>query len=94
MANPKEVLAALTDARPTFFVGVPAIWYKIKAGVEAKLAAEKSPVKKRLGAWAIGVGRRVVRLEGSRSRSRCGSGTGSPTGWCFPGSVPRSGWTR
>ncbi|QWF76747.1 AMP-dependent synthetase/ligase [Amycolatopsis sp. CA-230715] len=64
VANPKEVLAALTDARPTFFVGVPAIWYKIKAGVEAKLAAEKSPVKKRLGAWAIGVGRRVVRLEG------------------------------
>ncbi|GAA1958301.1 AMP-dependent synthetase/ligase [Amycolatopsis minnesotensis] len=64
VANPKEVLAALTDVRPTLFMGVPVIWYKVKAGVEAKLAAEKSPLKKRLGAWAIGVGQRVARLGG------------------------------
>jgi long-subunit acyl-CoA synthetase (AMP-forming) len=34
----------------------------LKAGIDAQLAAEKSPVKKRLATWAIGVGRRRARL--------------------------------
>ncbi|MGV9301603.1 AMP-binding protein, partial [Amycolatopsis sp. NPDC003676] len=54
--DPREIAAALPDARPTVFFGVPRVWQKIKAGIENKLAVEPSPVKKALANWAIGVG--------------------------------------
>ncbi|HEY5854634.1 MAG TPA: long-chain fatty acid--CoA ligase, partial [Aldersonia sp.] len=55
VADPREIAAALPDARPTIFFGVPRVWQKIKAGIEAKLAAEESGVKKNLANWALGV---------------------------------------
>jgi long-chain acyl-CoA synthetase len=62
LADLKQMISVLPSVRPTFFGAVPQVWYKLKAGIEAQLAAEKSPVKKRLAGWAIGVGRRRARL--------------------------------
>ncbi|MFI5780745.1 AMP-dependent synthetase/ligase [Nocardia sp. NPDC051570] len=66
----REIAAALPDARPTAFFGVPRVWQKIKAGIDAKLATESSPVRKALAQWAIGVGI-------ATARARLGAG-GSP----------------
>ncbi|WP_330180852.1 long-chain fatty acid--CoA ligase [Nocardia sp. NBC_01503] len=61
--DPREIAAALPDARPTAFFGVPRVWQKIKAGIDAKLATESSPVKKAMANWAIGVGVNAARAD-------------------------------
>ncbi|MBL1076943.1 long-chain fatty acid--CoA ligase [Nocardia sp. 2] len=61
--DPREIAAALPDARPTAFFGVPRVWQKIKAGIDAKLATEASGVKKALANWAIGVGVNAARAD-------------------------------
>ena len=53
--DPREIAAALPDARPTVFFGVPRVWQKIKGGVEAKLAAETG-AKKAIADWAVSTG--------------------------------------
>ncbi|WP_028477850.1 long-chain fatty acid--CoA ligase [Nocardia sp. CNY236] len=63
VADPREIAAALPDARPTAFFGVPRVWQKIKAGIEAKLATEPSPVKRALAHWAIGIGVDAARAD-------------------------------
>ncbi|QIS03864.1 AMP-binding protein [Nocardia brasiliensis] len=69
VADPREVAAALPDARPTSFFGVPRVWQKIKAGIETKLAAETSQVKKTLALWAIDTGIAAARADlAGRSR--------------------------
>jgi long-chain acyl-CoA synthetase len=45
---------AMREIRPTVFVGVPRVFEKIRQEVERR--AGLSPIKKRLLAWAIGVG--------------------------------------
>ncbi|HET6877572.1 MAG TPA: long-chain fatty acid--CoA ligase [Jatrophihabitans sp.] len=62
LADMKKMITVLPQVRPTFFGAVPQVWYKLKAGIETQLAAEKSPVRKRLAWWAIGTGRRRARL--------------------------------
>ncbi len=47
---------AMKEVRPTVFVGVPRVYEKIRQVVEHKSSA--SPVKKRILAWALGVGAR------------------------------------
>jgi long-chain acyl-CoA synthetase len=47
---------SMKEVRPTVFVGVPRVYEKIRQAVEQKSSA--SPVKKRILAWAIGVGAR------------------------------------
>ncbi|MBF6447742.1 MULTISPECIES: AMP-dependent synthetase/ligase [Nocardia] len=69
--DPREIAAALPDARPTFFFGVPRVWQKIKAGVDAAIATESSAVKKALAQWAIGVGV-------ATARARLAGGNGGP----------------
>ncbi|MGH8881970.1 MAG: AMP-dependent synthetase/ligase, partial [Stackebrandtia sp.] len=69
--DPRDIAAALPDARPTFFFGVPRVWQKIKAGVDAAIATESSPVKKALIQWAIGVGV-------ATARARLSGGGGGP----------------
>ncbi|QIS20222.1 AMP-dependent synthetase/ligase [Nocardia terpenica] len=61
--DPREIAAALPDARPTAFFGVPRVWQKLKAGIDARLATEPSPVKKALAHWAIGVGVAAARTR-------------------------------
>ncbi len=53
----------LPEVRPTFFGAVPQIWYKIKAAIEAALAAEPSALKRRVASSAIASGREVARLR-------------------------------
>ncbi|WP_290707215.1 MULTISPECIES: AMP-dependent synthetase/ligase [Gordonia] len=60
--DPRNIAVALPDARPTLFFGVPRVWQKLKAGIEAKLA-EATGVKAGLGAWALGVGAEVAELH-------------------------------
>jgi long-chain acyl-CoA synthetase len=47
---------AMKEVRPTVFVGVPRVYEKIRQAVEQK--SSLSPIKKRMLAWAIGVGAR------------------------------------
>ena len=47
---------AMKEIRPTVIVGVPRVYEKIRQAVEQRSAA--SPVKKRMLAWAIGLGAR------------------------------------
>ncbi|MBA0127341.1 long-chain fatty acid--CoA ligase [Haloechinothrix sp. YIM 98757] len=61
VADPKAIAGALPDARPTIWFAVPRVWQKIKAGIEAKLAEESSPVKKKLANWAIETGIKAAR---------------------------------
>jgi len=49
---------AMKEVRPTVIVGVPRVFEKIRQAVEQKSAA--SPVKKRVLAWAVGLGARHV----------------------------------
>ncbi|MEB4211987.1 long-chain fatty acid--CoA ligase [Mycobacterium sp. 94-17] len=58
--DPSAIAQALPDARPTLWLGVPRVWHKIKAGIEAKLGAA-SGAKGRLARWAIDTGVRAAR---------------------------------
>jgi long-chain acyl-CoA synthetase len=62
LADLKQAITVLPEVRPTFFGAVPQVWYKLKAAIEAALAAEPSAPKRRLAQWAIGVGRQRARL--------------------------------
>jgi long-chain acyl-CoA synthetase len=66
VADPKDVIEALTDARPTFFMGVPRIWMKVKAALESSVADEPSTVKRALASWALNVGQQKARYESDR----------------------------
>jgi long-chain acyl-CoA synthetase len=68
--DPRQLIAALPAVRPTFFGAVPAIWYKVKAGIEAAIAAEPDDRKRKLATWAIATGTDVAR--------RRSDGTGMP----------------
>jgi long-subunit acyl-CoA synthetase (AMP-forming) len=45
----------LREVRPHFFLGVPRVWEKIQAGMQAA-GAQASPLRRRIAAWAKGVG--------------------------------------
>ena len=55
--NPKTLIEALGRVRPTFFVAVPMLWYKIKGNVEATIAGEAA-AKGALARWALAAGRK------------------------------------
>ncbi len=46
----------LREVRPHFFLGVPRVWEKIQAGIQAA-GAQASPLRRRVAAWARRVGR-------------------------------------
>jgi long-chain acyl-CoA synthetase len=62
-ADPRQVVAYLPEVRPTWFFAVPRIWEKLKAAIEAGVAAEQDAAKKQATEWALGVGLQKVRLE-------------------------------
>jgi len=45
----------LREVRPTFFFGVPRVWEKIQAGIQAA-GAQAPPLRRRIAAWARRVG--------------------------------------
>jgi len=64
--DPKQLVATLPLVRPTFFGAVPAVWYKVKAGIEAALAAEPDEKKRKIANWAIATGTKVAWLKSDR----------------------------
>ena len=42
---------------------MPAVWYKVKAGIEAALAAEPDERKRKLALWAITTGTEMARRK-------------------------------
>lgn len=52
----EQLPAAMKAVRPTFFVGVPRVFEKIRQGVEGKSA--HSPIKKAILNWALAVGKK------------------------------------
>ncbi|HEX2027609.1 MAG TPA: long-chain fatty acid--CoA ligase [Nitriliruptorales bacterium] len=60
---PTQVLEYLLEARPTIFVGVPRVWEKVKAGINAKIDVEEHDTRRALAQRAIRMGTAVVRLH-------------------------------
>ena len=86
VADPRAIAEALPDCRPTIWFAVPRVWEKIKMGIEAKVAAEASPVKKTLAGWALGMaaknGRGAARGQDARAPLDARHSTPSPTSSC------------
>jgi long-chain acyl-CoA synthetase len=61
--DPRQVVAYLPEVKPTWFFAVPGIWEKLKAAIEAGVAAEPDAAKKQATEWALGVGLKKVRAE-------------------------------
>ncbi len=61
--DPRQVVAYLPEVRPTWFFAVPRVWEKLKAAIEASVAAEQDEAKKQATEWALGVGLKKVRAE-------------------------------
>jgi long-chain acyl-CoA synthetase len=61
--DPRQVVAYLPEVKPTWFFAVPRIWEKLKAAIEAGVAAEQDAARKQATEWALGVGLKKVRAE-------------------------------
>jgi len=57
VADPKQLVGALAEVRPTRFFGVPRVWEKIQTGLSARLAAEPDEARRAAveGAMAVGL---------------------------------------
>jgi long-subunit acyl-CoA synthetase (AMP-forming) len=63
----------LREVRPHIFLGVPRVWEKIQAGIQAA-GGQASPLKRRIASWAKGVG-----LAGGYADQE-----GRPRPWSYP----------
>ena len=61
--DPRQVVAYLPEVRPTWFFAVPRIWEKLKAAIEAGVAAEQDEERKKATQWALDVGLRKVKAD-------------------------------
>jgi long-chain acyl-CoA synthetase len=61
--DPRQVVAYLPEVKPTWFFAVPRIWEKLKAAIEAGVAAEQDAARKQATEWALGVGLKKIRAE-------------------------------
>jgi long-chain acyl-CoA synthetase len=59
--EPAQAVEYVREARPTLFFGVPRVWEKVRAGIQAKLAAEENRRKRQLAQRAVETGLEVVR---------------------------------
>src|SRR6266851_5486437 len=64
--DPAELLPYLLEARPTAFVGVPRVWEKLMAGINAGLGAEPDETKRQMaqGALAAAISAHRLRQQG------------------------------
>jgi long-subunit acyl-CoA synthetase (AMP-forming) len=60
VADAKDLPGALQEVRPTAFGGVPRVWEKLKAGIEALVAAEPDPAGRQAAQAAFGVAHQYV----------------------------------
>jgi long-chain acyl-CoA synthetase len=63
--DPRQVVGYLPEVKPTWFFAVPRIYEKLKAAMEAGIAAEPDESKRKATEWALDVGLRKIRLEQS-----------------------------
>jgi long-chain acyl-CoA synthetase len=61
--DPAELLPYLLEARPTAFVGVPRVWEKLMAGINAGLAAEPDETKRQMAQGAVAASMQAYRLK-------------------------------
>jgi len=61
VADPKDLPAALCDVRPTLFGGVPRVWEKLKAGIEAIVRYEPDQARRQAMQQALEIARQYVR---------------------------------
>src|SRR5262245_13673700 len=61
VADPKDLPGALLDVRPTLFGGVPRVWEKLKAGIEAKVTYEPDQARRHAVQQAFEIARQYVR---------------------------------
>ncbi|HEY8558480.1 MAG TPA: AMP-dependent synthetase/ligase [Actinomycetes bacterium] len=59
--DPTQAVEYVREARPTLFFGVPRVWEKVRAGIQAKLAAEESERRRKIAQRAVATGLDVVR---------------------------------
>ncbi|WP_433251502.1 AMP-dependent synthetase/ligase [Actinomadura nitritigenes] len=58
--DPAQLTTVLAEVRPHSFFGVPRVWEKIMAGIQAVLSAEQDPAKRAAVAAALDAGRAYV----------------------------------
>jgi long-chain acyl-CoA synthetase len=58
--DPTQLVSALGAVRPTAFFGVPRVWEKVQAGIQALLAGEQDTARRAAVREAMDVGRRYV----------------------------------
>jgi len=61
--DPNLLLQFLVEARPTFFVGVPRVWEKLMAGLQAGIAAEPDESKRKMVQGAVSAAISAYRLR-------------------------------
>lgn len=61
--DPAELLPYLLEARPTAFVGVPRVWEKLMAGINAGLAAEPDEARRQMAQGALAASMQAYRLK-------------------------------
>jgi long-chain acyl-CoA synthetase len=66
--DPAQAVEYVREARPTLFFGVPRVWEKVRAGIQAKLAAEENERRRRIAQRAVETGLEVVR-RGQRGQA-------------------------
>ncbi|MEU3648853.1 fatty acid--CoA ligase FadD11 [Lentzea sp. NPDC034063] len=54
----RQIAAALPDCRPTIWGAVPRVWEKLKAGIEAAVAAEQDETRRQGLQWALNIAAR------------------------------------
>ena len=62
LEDPKNIAKALAEIKPTMMCAVPRFFQKIYAGVN-DMAAESSPMKKKIFNWALEVGKQTAELR-------------------------------
>jgi long-chain acyl-CoA synthetase len=67
LADYKAILGAFLDVHPTTVGGVPQMWYRLRAGIEAAVAHEPDAEKQAAMRWGLETGRRYVQAGQSGS---------------------------
>jgi long-chain acyl-CoA synthetase len=61
--DPNLLLPYLLESRPTYFVGVPRVWEKLMAGIQAGIAAEPDEARRKMAQGAVSAAISAYRLR-------------------------------